>query len=264
VENLPVPCVAPYTIIVPSHKRAERMPQLLSLLPTATICVEESEGAAYAARVPEGQLLLHPPVPGMAALRNWLLDHCPTETCVQIDDDLEAIFSQTWERARKITDPNIIRQLIENGVNIATDLGLGLFCWGRMPVFYNGAKPFGLTSMAMGAVVIRRGRLRFDDRITMHEDFDLTLQALLVDRVVLCDRRFYWDFGTLYGEPGGAQAQRTAERMRALKVILKEKWGKYALLDQPTKLTKLGKQESNAANVCKVSRRSSLVRSSQN
>ena len=78
-------------IVVPSRKRVANIPRVLSMLPNATICVAESEEAAYRDVVPTKQLLLHPEMHGLAAIRNWLAKTLQEDCLVEIDDDLRGI-----------------------------------------------------------------------------------------------------------------------------------------------------------------------------
>ncbi len=117
-------------IVVPSRKRARNIPRILSMLPNATITVAESEASDYAGVVPKKQLLLHPELKGLAAIRNWLGRTLQEDCLVEIDDDLRGVIPQLG-KAKRITDPAVIAELIENGHRMAEDLGIGVFCWSR-------------------------------------------------------------------------------------------------------------------------------------
>ena len=120
-----------YRIVVPSRRRVKNMPRLLGLLPTATVCVAEEEREAYAAVVPPKQLITHTIHTNLIDIRNWILDTVQEDCVVQVDDDFRGVIVLGKRRSRSIHDPEAIAELIENGLRVSSDLGVGVFCWGR-------------------------------------------------------------------------------------------------------------------------------------
>lgn len=218
--------LVPYKIVVPSRRRAPLMLKLFTLLPDATICVEESEEAEYAEVVPPSQLVLHPPVSGMGEKRNWMLDHFSEQALCMIDDDLQMLISHVHTRPKRYRDANVIRQVIENGVNIATDLGLSLYHWSRFgnPISYSNCEPFGLANSISSAFIVLGRDYRFDDNLASKADVDMSLQHMLKERIVITDRRWHFKFRKMFTLGGGDQGRRTAERMKADEDYLQRKW----------------------------------------
>ncbi len=74
-------------IVIPSKGRADVIgDKALRLFPDATLCVGESETAAYG-RLSD-RLLVHPDtVAGIGPLRQWVLDHVDDPCVVMVDDD---------------------------------------------------------------------------------------------------------------------------------------------------------------------------------
>ncbi|WP_151088777.1 GREB1-related protein [Hymenobacter baengnokdamensis] len=71
---------------IPSHKRAGRI-ATLGLLPSAIVCIAESQAAEYRAAHPGAQLVTHPDsVVGLQAKRNWMYQHFGN--LLMVDDDL--------------------------------------------------------------------------------------------------------------------------------------------------------------------------------
>ena len=218
-------------IVVPSRKRARNIPRILSILPNATITVAESEAADYADVVPKKQLLLHPELRGLAAIRNWLAKTLQEDCLVEIDDDLRGVIPQLG-KAKRITDPAVIAELIENGHRIAEDLGIGVFCWSRTannflsdPIFLpiRFVQPVSCSFGMRGAA---RNRL-WDETIPGRADLDFTMRTMLEDRVLLADMRFYFDHGRIFSGKGGAVGIVSREGFEAGTRILYDRWGKY-------------------------------------
>lgn len=223
----------PYTVVIPSHARVANMPRMLHFFPDAIVCVDEREEHEYAQVVPRDQLLLHPTVPTLPKIRNWILDNVKTDGVVMIDDDLEKVLAMVWRRPRHITHPASIRQIVENGLQIAADLNKSVFCWGRVRLpMGDGAsmKSFRMTCLISSSYAVIGRRFRFDESFACNADIDFTLQHLLKERVVLQDSRFYFDHGSIEGGRGGAQAVRSHEALQQWRIQMKAKWKQHILI----------------------------------
>src|SRR4051812_19929863 len=102
-----------YAIVVPSRKRPHNMPLLRSLLPTASICIDEREAADYAPHVPADKLLLHPPMEGFPSVLNWMQEAVRNPILIEVDDDFRGVRVNTGS-GRFITDPDEILAILEN------------------------------------------------------------------------------------------------------------------------------------------------------
>lgn len=56
------------------------------------------------------------------------------------------------------------------------------------------------------------------------EDIDMSLTAMLHDRVLVMDRRWRLDFGVIFGEVGGCQVDRTLATHQKDSDMMKAKW----------------------------------------
>lgn len=119
-------------IVVPSRKRAHNMMLLRELLPSATVCVEESERDDYLREVPKEKLWLHPPLKNAADCRNWIIDNAKEDIIVMVDDDFCGV-RVTVGSHRFITDHEEILGIIENSARCCQDLNLSAFCWSGTP-----------------------------------------------------------------------------------------------------------------------------------
>lgn len=205
------------------------MARVRRLLPTATVTVEASEMAAYAPHVPPPLLVPHPPLPGIAAIRNWILDTFPEPCIVMADDDFQFV-KVLGGSMRTIKRPADVQRLIENQLAIACDLDIGVFNWNParpMTKHYQAHDPFSFSKDVWGVFGMRGNarHRRFDCRADGLEDVDMTLQALREDRIVLTDLRFHFDVGENQVTAGGnTTADTAAQRVRAT-TYLREKWG---------------------------------------
>lgn len=104
-----------------------------------------------------------------------------------------------------------------------------MFCWNRSahPAAFRPHDPLHLTAPIAGAFGIGGKDCIPDSRLTAYEDVDLSLQALLRHRVILCDNRYYWDFGRCWHGRGGNQGIRTSNSDMRDREILRGRWGPY-------------------------------------
>jgi len=230
-----------YRIVIPSRKRTKLVQRVRTLLPTATVTVEASEMEDYAPFVPPDLLVPHPPLGGIAAIRNWILDSFPEPCIIMSDDDFNMVMVLGGVM-RRLKNPEDIRRLIENQVTIATDLNIGIFNWNPgMPMVrnYNAQDPFSFTKDVWGVFGLRgesRTSRRFDLKADGLEDIDMTLQALRDDRIVLTDLRFHFDVGVNQTTQGGNLRADTAEQRVRATDHLRNKWGPELIPLRPTGL----------------------------
>jgi hypothetical protein len=116
-----------YEILIPSRRMVNNAPKILKLLPTARIYVDERERSEYVAAVGVEKVVVHPPTKNICEVMRHMLTMKRAECVVRIDDDLVSVISMIGRRSKKITDAGAILQIIENGINVAVDLGLKMF-----------------------------------------------------------------------------------------------------------------------------------------
>lgn len=233
-----------YAIVVPSRRRAHNMPILLQVMPSAIICVEDSEESSYAPFVPKRQLLPHPPLDGKAqGVYNWILETIDNEIVIRMDDDFKQVYSNVGTQ-RRIRDPDEILAILENAARACKDLGLSVFCFSRTcntAVVRPNEKPIVPVQLAAGVFgVMNAARHRKMD-LAMHSraDLDFSMQTLLSDRCLYADIRFYFDFGAAGAGAGGGVGLTTTTEMDGATRYLRKKWGRYVTepRDRPGKRT---------------------------
>jgi hypothetical protein len=208
------------------------MPVVRALLPSALICIEDSERESYkAAGVPDDKLLLHPKLdpPGLPHVLNWMQDAVKQSILIEVDDDFVGVQVNTGSR-RFITEPDEILAILENSAQACRDLGLTTFCYSRTPnttIIRPEERPIVPTQSicnAFGVMGAARHR-KYDAKLYGRADVDWTLQTLLEDRVVYADIRFYFDCGRVFSGQGGNVGLVTADQFAMVSRALAHKWG---------------------------------------
>jgi len=253
--------VIDYEIWIPSRRRLRQVKRTLTMLPTAKVFVDRREEKEYRQVVGSKRLVLQDPCEGNRAARDMIMDACKASCLVMVDDDLRGVSSLTGRSVRVYREPGPILQIVENMVTIAADLGVKMFCWNRnpLPLQFFACDPIGLTGPLAGAWGMIGRDLRFDRRMFSLEDADLTMQCLLKHRLILCDRRFYWDFGPIWGGKGGNQGLRTAETHAKERAVLAAKWGRYLYVGESRNQIGADRSRKGLAMSVRVARRSNLA-----
>ncbi len=216
---------------MPSRRRAGNMPKILSLLPDALICVDETEADDYA--VCGDRLLLHPPMTGLPRIRNWIHDNVDAGYIVHLDDDFKRVVAQVsvMGNKRTIKDAGEISILIENAVQTLIDLGSTAYCWNRSNNSTIGRPEldsFGFARTPLGsAFVVKNTEMRWDESLISRADVDYHMRVLLEDRHVIVDKRFYFDVGGIFSGAGGNAGIVPDERRDEDKRRLLAKWAPH-------------------------------------
>ena len=198
----------------------EIMPEWVEVL------VPESEEALYRAAVKNPILTIPDNVIGLGRVRNWVLRNFEDRTIVMLDDDIIRLYCLTARRARPITDPEEITQVIINTAVMADDAGLHCFGFSQTDIRkYNGCEPFKLTGWVGGVIgVIGRQYTFRDDKYKV--DIDFCLKNMLVDRILWIDDRYCF-YQLRDNNVGGNSAFRTQEEYEQSLDSLVSKWKGY-------------------------------------
>jgi hypothetical protein len=219
-------------VVVPSRRRTRNMPTIRALLPGATIYVHRGEASDYRAVCDPRLVVEHSIDSGLVEIRNSILERFDEDCIVMIDDDLRGIVPLVGETKRRLVDPGLIAQVIQNSHQCAQDLDLGVFCWSRTRNDVHGkfsALPIRLVCPVASTFGLRgRARRRpFDARFPGRADFDFTLRSLLEDRIVLADMRWYFDHGRIFSGVGGNAGRITDAQAARAEEALRTTWGRW-------------------------------------
>lgn len=219
------------TICAPSYRRPTAV-RTLEYLPSTRIYVSRDEEAAYREANPKADIVgVDPKFQGnVCRIRNHILD-CEMRdgrAVLIIDDDLMGLFK--WRRLQRVrmeTEEEVVA-FVEKytalcrewdcpawGVNVNPD--------GQV---YREMTPFALSSFVGAPFTVHVAhRLRYDERLSLKEDYDFTLQLLNAHRKVLRVNSVYY-LTLQMAQPGGCATYRNLDAERAQLRLLQRKWGK--------------------------------------
>lgn len=234
--------IAKLKIIIPSKGREKTIARYsLALFPDAVVTVDEREIDDYAPVIAQfadagATLLPHPPLAGISAIRNWLLDTMDDETFVMADDDIKYVYSKVGTVIRNYRDPAATRQILENACECARGIGAGLFGFTQdgNVLGFKPQDPLAFKGW-IGTVIGVIGRsdgvhrqIRYDERLTIgSEDIDFSLRHLLERRIIFIDERFHFESVNRLRAVGGNAFNRSLEREKLEGERLQAIWGDY-------------------------------------
>ncbi len=218
-----------YAIVIPSKGRPHSALKCLSMVPRAVVYVDERDVEEYSL-IPKSQLRTHVPTKVLPEVRNLLLQDFSQPCLVQMDDDFRGVRCLIRRKTQMIREPSSVLALIENNIQLGEDLDIGLLGWNRSGnrMLYFDGDPMNFVSPIFGTWVVRgkaRSRL-FDPAFFPRADVDYVMRSLVEDRIVFCDRRFYFDHGSVFSGIGGATGSSTQKQYEDVTKQLAEKWGK--------------------------------------
>jgi len=219
-------------ILAPSYKRADGL-LTHRILPSTIYCVHSFEAEAYRDK---GVRVLELPDEtrgNIARVRNWLVSWAIArgeDQILLLDDDIAKLgcFYRTTGADSLVGDE--AEEKVEHCFRVAEDWGVAL--WGVNCVSDKGGfreyTPFSCKSYCTasfhGLSLKRLGKVRYDERLPLKEDYDICLQLLNRDRKIL---RF--NFLHLakddHGNQGGCAMYRNIEKERQQMALLMGKWG---------------------------------------
>jgi hypothetical protein len=253
-----------YKIVIPSRNRVKNIPQMLSLLPGAMVCVHRSERSAYAEVVPKRQLLTHTITSGLTEIRNWISQEIKEDVVIQVDDDLKRVLCLTKPHGeRRIKNPVTISGIIENTLRVSGDLGIPVFCWSRIRnrLLINPMREpircINVISSSFGLRGAARER-KFDSKIIGRADLDFALRTLLEDRILYADMRFFFDHGRIFAGAGGNAGLLSQEQCEQSTERLQARWGRW-VRTEPTGLKKKRGADMQITGSIRIRRRNPII-----
>ena len=217
------------SINIPSYKRP--YVETLEYIHDAIVWVSESQLQDYKAKNASGTFRTMPDeVNGnIARVRNYILDHTKEDDAVVImDDDCKGLYY--WEKNEKhLVEESRFLAFVEKYTNIAEQFGS--MRWGvnvnQDKQVYREYSPFSLSNFvgAPFGVFLKGNTLRYDERIPLKEDYDMTLQQLNKYRKVLRLNKFFY-IVKQHAQVGGVANMRSLKVEKEQLEFLQKKWGK--------------------------------------
>jgi len=162
----------------------------------------------------------------LSRVRNYILDNAKDENIILLDDDIHSIGRWNGGDHVKLSEEGVYN-MIEEGCLLAHDLDVkfwGINCLGDKGS-YREYTPFGTRQYIGGPFQAHRNNdLRYDEKIYLKEDYDMTLQVLNKYRRNLRLNMYHYDCdqATL---AGGCAEYRNIEKEIEHNDMLRKKWG---------------------------------------
>ena len=224
------------SINAPSYKRPAGV-KTLDYIPFCKIWVDESEAEEYRKRNPGAEIVACPKgIQGnLCRVRNYILDmefSDGMDVVLIVDDDLHYLerfeYMDGFAYNRRKIETEEILPFLEKYSLMAEELGAkfwGLNC-NADSMSYRHYTPFSTVAYIGGPFqcFLKGNRCRYDEMLPLKEDYDMTLQQLNLERVVLRLNGYHYicEQSTI---AGGCATIRNLERERQQFDALLAKWG---------------------------------------
>lgn len=220
------------SVCCPSWKRPKV--DTLKYLPFCRVYVDGSEFDAYIRNNPGADIIACAEgVQGnVSRVRNYIMDQefaAGKDAVLIIDDDMRGVFY--WENTRKhLVKTGDFMAFLEKFSCLAKEFGA--YLWGlncnKDPQSYKENQPFSTLSF-VGCpfhCFLRGNKCRYDERLPLKEDYDMTLQQLNKYRIALRINKYFYDVKQSK-QAGGCAAIRNLAKEKQQLELLQKKWGKH-------------------------------------
>lgn len=216
-------------------------------MPDIIYVVAESEKESYLASNEHDKFWFVPDSAqgNLSRIRNYILDNSETKKIVILDDDHTKL--GMWIRnKRKMLSPEEIMQIFDRMFTLTDDADIKF--WGILPnndkLSYRETAPFSFSSYIGGPIQgFNNLDLRYDERLPLKEDYDLTLQVLnKYRRVLRCNFVHY--FPKQHNNTGGCATYRSIKREKEQLELLQKKWGILIVKSTTNKCTAMASKTS--------------------
>lgn len=221
----------------PSYKRP--VVETLRYIPFCKVYVDASEFEEYQKSNPGAEIIrCKDGIQGnLCRVRNYILDmefKQGADAVVIVDDDMEGLYlwcgdEITHTMWREKMETEMLIPFFEKYSAICKDLGF--FFWGgncnQDSLSYRQYSPFGFTKYIGGPlqVFLKGNKCRYDERLPLKEDYDMTLQQC--NRYRGCLRLNFLTYNVKQSEQaGGCASYRSMIREKEQFELLQRKWGK--------------------------------------
>jgi hypothetical protein len=217
-------------IVIPSHKRAERV-RTTKVVSCAILCVPKSQEADYRRHNPGVEIEAHPDqVIGLARKRNWIYEKFGS--VMMLDDDLTRFSRLYLEagslRTSRIT-PDETYQIIQRTAETARALGAYLFGFSSVADArnYKPQRPFRLTGYCNGSSfgLLKGSRIFFHEGAVAVEDYFGSLINAYYHRYAFFDLRFGFVQERTFKNIGGQSEFRSMKSEEGDYKFLKKMFG---------------------------------------
>lgn len=225
------------SINCPSYKRPKV--ETLEYLSTCKVWVSEDEYEEYikANKGYEDNIISVPREyqGNLCRIRNYILDKEleNNDVVLLIDDDMKAIGhfepEGDYGYVDVICNEEELYEMLEHYSLLCEEFGFkhwGVMC-NKDPLSYRQTTPFSTVSYIGGpfGVFLKGNELRYDERLPLKEDYDMTLQNCNKYRGCLRVNKYHYDCKQSK-QKGGCATYRNYSREKDQLELLQKKWGK--------------------------------------
>ena len=249
----------PFKIVIPSHGR-EDVIHKNPMLPWAHLVVRDEETAARYQAAIEKAGCGHPlayVVSGyqgvLANIRQWVQDNVwdtGAEPCVwHMDDDFYGMVPLMRMTREVVTAPYDLAALFWETYLTAAEMGAHLFGYSfHVNVMLRAVdRPVKLRGCIQQCYGVSDPELRFDGDLYEMEDIDLSLQAMLRDRIVYLDYRWLHHLGPM-DAGGGNTGIVTVDGLRGSLAKMQARWGDH-IVSMPANKDAPGDEHSRIRSI---------------
>ena len=214
-----------FKIFCPSYRRADKV-LTHKYIDSVVYVVAESEAEKYISAGLNVWVVPDSAQGNLCRVRNYILDHADVRKILILDDDLRSIHRWVDRKGKRLKGSEAV-EMIESGFNIADEMGVkfwGLNCNDDKGA-YREYTPFSFSAYIGGPFQAHiENPCRYDERLPLKEDYDMTLQVLNRFRKILRFNFLYYVCDQ-HGLPGGCATYRTLSREKKQFELLEKKWG---------------------------------------
>lgn len=234
--------------IIASHKRPKGCVTAKNIANTS-ICVPDSQAKDYAKNYPNSEIIAHPDsVVGLSSKFRWI--HNKFKNVAIMDDDI--FLRRMWIEPKDLlganVDPETAYDIIQQTAQVAKDMGVLLFGYGKepVPVAYSGHEPFRLSGFVIGGVMGFFEGFQMNelpDKCVAATDFFISCLNAYHNRFTFIDNRYFTASkeGTFHSV-GGMSDFRTVNTEKNDLMLLIENFGEVVVLKKTNPLRKLQHQ----------------------
>jgi hypothetical protein len=214
----------PVRIIIPSHKRADKV-LTANVVADAAICIPESQLEEYKKHNPRVELITHPDsVIGLPPKREWMRKEFGD--IFMLDDDITELRRLYTTSNYKVNNKEVVRDIVYSTAEAAREAGVYLFgfCKDPNPLAYRPQKPISLTGFinACACGLLSGSKLYYDPVIKCAEDYWISCLNAYHHRYLWRDNRFvFLQKTTFVGSGGQAEFRNMKTEEEDLKYLVK-------------------------------------------
>jgi hypothetical protein len=217
-------------VVIPSFRRAGAV-TTHKLFHDSIVCIPESDYADYVkAGHKRETLVCHPDsLIGIVRKRNWMMDNIQGDNALAMfDDDLNLFCYKAWGVQKRLTRSEA-HDTLEASAQLCDDWGLKIWGYHNVPLTksFDWSRPIELTNYVPGCCMgfLPNSGMRFDERFTSKDDFDISLMHLHRYRIIIKDMRYGVAATGTMTASGGLSVYRNSESEARAGELLKEKYG---------------------------------------